>query len=67
MVKNLPVMQEMQEMEVQSLCQEYPLEDSTVTHSSIPAGNPTDRGAWGAAVHGVAKSWILLKQLNTST
>ena len=53
-------MQEMQEMEVQSLCQEYPLEDSTVTHSSIPAGNPTDRGAWGAAVHGVAKSWTRL-------
>ena len=22
--------------------------------------NPTDRGAWWAAVHGVAKSWIRL-------
>ena len=25
-------------------------------------GNPVDRGAWWAAVHGVAKSWT---QLNT--
>ena len=24
-----------------------------------------DRGAWQAIVHGVAKSWIQLKQLNT--
>ena len=23
--------------------------------------NPTDRGAWQAAVHGVATSWALLK------
>ena len=23
-------------------------------------GNPMDRGAWGATVHGVAKSWIRL-------
>ena len=25
-------------------------------------GNLTDRGAWGATVHGVSKSWIRLKQ-----
>ena len=25
--------------------------------------NPTDKGAWWAIVHGVTKSWILLKQL----
>ena len=27
--------------------------------------NPMDRSAWWAAVHGVAKSWIQLKQLST--
>ena len=27
--------------------------------------NPMDRGAWGATVHGVAKSWIRPKPLNT--
>ena len=27
-------------------------------------GNPMDRGAWGATVHGVAKSWT---QLSTHT
>ena len=28
-------------------------------------GNPKDRGAWWAIVHGVAKSWTRLKQLST--
>ena len=32
----------------------YPLQ-----HSCLE--NPTDRGAWWATVHGVAKSWKLLK------
>ena len=27
--------------------------------------NPTDRGAWWAAVHRAAKDWTLLKQLGT--
>ena len=27
--------------------------------------NPMDRGAWWATVHGVAKSWTQMKQLNT--
>ena len=27
--------------------------------------NPTDRGAWQAAVHGVAQSWTRLKRLST--
>ena len=27
-------------------------------------GNPMDRGAWWATVHGVAKSWTWLKQLS---
>ena len=30
-------------------------------------GNPTDRGAWWATVHGVAKSWTRLKQLRAHT
>ena len=31
------------------------------THSSTPAWkNPMDGGAWGAAVHGVAKGWTRL-------
>ena len=29
--------------------------------------NPTDRGAWQAMVHRVAKSWTQLKQLSTHT
>ena len=37
MVKNLPAMQEKQEMQVQSLGQEDPLEEGMATHSSIPA------------------------------
>ena len=53
MVKNLPAIQETQ---VQSLSLEgpgegngYPLQDSCL-------GNAMDRGAWRAAVHGVAES-----------
>ena len=30
-------------------------------------GNPTDRGAWRAIVHGVTKSWTWLKWLSTHT
>ena len=57
MVKNLPAMQKMQEMRVQSLGQEDPLEEGMATHSSILAWriNPMDRGAWRATVHGLAK------------
>ena len=29
--------------------------------------NPRDRGAWWAAVYGVAHSWTLLKQLSSSS
>ena len=36
-VRNLPVMQEMQEMQVQSLVQEDPLEEEMATRSSILA------------------------------
>ena len=49
MVKNLPAMQEIQEMQVQSLGQEDPLEEGMATHSSILAWRiPVDRGAWHA-------------------
>ena len=57
-VKNTPAMQETW---VQSLGWEDPLEEGMATHSSILAwGIPTDRGAWWATVHGVAKSWAIL-------
>ena len=56
-VKNPLAVQETQETWVQSLGWEDPLEKEMVTHSSILAWkNPMDRGAWWAAVHGVAKS-----------
>ena len=59
-VKKLPVMQGTW---VQSLGQGDPLEDHMATHSSILAlRNPTDRGAWQATVHGVAKNQTQLKQ-----
>ena len=54
MVKNLPAMQETW---VLSLGWEDPLEKEMATHSSILVWRiPMDRGAWRAAVHGVAKS-----------
>ena len=51
-VKNLPAIQEMM---VRSLGGEDPLEKEVATHSSILVGNPKDRGAWQAIVHGVAE------------
>ena len=55
MVKNLPTVRETW---VRSLGWKDPLEKGMATHSSILAWRiPTDRGAWRAAVLGVAKSW----------
>ena len=52
-VKNLPAMQEMW---VQSLGQEDPLEKEMAIQSSILAWkNPMDRGVWWTAIHRVAK------------
>ena len=54
-------MQETQEMWVQSLGWEDPLEEEIATHSSSTPlqysclENPMDGGAWWAAVHGVTK------------
>ena len=54
LVKNLPAMRENW---VRSLGWEDPMEEGMATHSSILAWRiPMDRGAWWAAVHGVAKS-----------
>ena len=50
-VKNPLAMQGTQEMQVQSLGWEDPLEEEMATHSSTLAG-----GAWWAIVLGVAKS-----------
>ena len=55
-VKNLPAIQEMQ---VRSLGGEDSLEKEMATYLQYSClENPMDRGAWWAAVHGVAKSWI---------
>ena len=55
-VKNLPAMQETQDMQVRSPGQEDPLEEEMATHSSVLAWkNPMDRGAWRATVHRVTK------------
>ena len=51
-VKNLPAIQE---IPVQSLGWKDPLEKEMATQYSC-LGNPMDRGAWQATVHGVAKS-----------
>ena len=62
-VKKLPAMQETQ---VLSLGREDPLKKEMATHSSILAWRIlTDRGAWWATVHGVAKSWTRLNKTNT--
>ena len=56
-VKDLPAMQEPLETQVQSPDWEYHLEEGTATNSSILAWRiPTDREAWQATVHRVAKS-----------
>ena len=56
-VKNLPAMQETQEMQVQFLGQEDPLEKGMAIHSNILAWRiPMDRGPWWATVHGATKS-----------
>ena len=49
-------MQEMQETQVQSLDLEDPLEEGMATLQCSCLENPMDRGAWQAAVYGVAKN-----------
>ena len=55
-VKNPPVMQELQELQLPSLGGEDPLEEGVATHSRVLAWRiPMDGGAWWATVHGVVK------------
>jgi len=56
-IKNPPAIQKMQETRVWLLSQE----DPPLQYSCLE--NPMDRGAWGATVHKVSKSWTQLKQL----
>ena len=49
-------MQEMRDVQVQSLGREDPLEEGMATHSRYSClENPTDRGAWRASVHGFTR------------
>ena len=54
MVKNLLPMQEMW---VQSLGQEDPLEKAMTPFQDSCLENPMDRGAWRVIVHGVSENW----------
>ena len=63
-VKNLPVMQELQEIQVQSLGQEDPLEKGMATHSSILAWRiPWTEKPAGLQSMG-SQSWTWLKRLS---
>ena len=53
-------MQETQEMLVQSLGQEDPLQKEMATHSSILAWRIMDREAWQATVQGTTESQTCL-------
>ena len=67
MVKNLPAKQDTQEMLVQSLTWEDPLEEEMATHSSILAWKgPVGRGAWRATVHRVSRSQTRLSDSATA-
>ena len=62
-LKNLPAMQQTQDMWVLFLGLEDPLEEGMETHSSILAWRiPMDRRAWRATVHGVAESQTQLSE-----
>ena len=55
-VKNLPGIQETQEMWVRSLGWEDPLEKGMATHSGILVWeNPMDKEPWQPTVHGITK------------
>ena len=55
-------------MQVLSLGQEDPIEESMATHSSILAWRiSVDRGAWPATIHKVAKNQTWLKHLSMHT
>ena len=57
----------MLEAQAQSLGREDSLKEEMTTYSSITClGNPMDRGAWWARVHGVAKSQTRLRDSTTT-
>ena len=57
----------MLEAQVQSLGREDSLKEEMTTYSSIIClGNPMERGAWWARVHGVAKSQTRLRDSTTA-
>ena len=58
----------MQEIWARFLGQEDPPEEGMATHSNILAWRtPMDRGAWWAAVYGVAQNQTPLKRLSSSS
>ena len=62
-VKDPPGVQETQEMWVQSLGREDPLEDDMATHSSILAAESMDRGTWSATIDRVThdlSNWVCM-------
>ena len=58
-VKNLPAVQEIW---VQSLSWEDPLEEGMATHSTVLIWRIPNRGAWWATIHGITKSqtWLII-------
>ena len=56
-IKNLPATQEMQ---IQSLDWEHPLEKKMAPTPVFLPGECHDRGTWWAVVYGVTKSWTRL-------
>ena len=55
MVKNLPAVQETQVQPLGQVQSPGGGHGSPLQYSDLK--NPMDRGAWGATVHGVTKSW----------
>ena len=64
-VKNPAAMQELQEMGLSSLGQEEEGSGNSLQYSCL--GNPMDRGAWQATVHGVATGLKLLSRQGLMT
>ena len=57
----------MQEMWVQSLSWDDPLEKKLATHSSIPAWEIPWTGAWQTTVHGVAEESATTEHLTSNS
>ena len=67
-VKNLPAVQETQEVQVLFLGQEYPLEEETAIHTSVLAREipRTEEPRRRTTVHGVTKNRTRLKRLSVA-